>query len=356
MSKPKPKPKAPTFAPPKFWGPTGPGPSLPKAPTAPTFAPPVYWGPTGPGPAITGHPAAAPAAPAAAPQAAAPAAAAPAAPAEPAFNQNAFDYLRNFFTDLGIAFDGDVETVIRNAMLAGYGPDQIDFIMPEIQKTNAFKARFPGFHSRVSNGYNAINVGDYIQLENTYHRIMQEAGLPAGFYDSPSDFGNWIANNVSPDEIQNRVSKAVSVAKSVDPTARNLMAQFYGLSTGDIASYFLDQSRALPVIERQYNAANVAAWAQRSGFDVNGMTRYEDLVDKGITIDQAAQQYGTVKTVAETFGKLGGVYGQSYSQTDAENDVFFSQNDKRRRLVAQEAATFGGSSSGATGSAKRQSY
>jgi hypothetical protein len=42
---------------------------------------------------------------------------------------------------------------------------------------------------------------------------MQEAGLPAGFYDSPSDFGNWIANNVSPDEIQNRVSKAVSLPR-----------------------------------------------------------------------------------------------------------------------------------------------
>jgi hypothetical protein len=329
--------------------------SKPK-PTPPRHRPPFnpsgqFWGPTGPGPALGHQPAPAPAAPAA------PAPTPAAAPGSaPAFDQNAFDVLRNFFQGYGIAFDGEIEGIVRNAMLAGYGPDQIDFIMPDLQKTQSFKTRFPGFQARVSNGYSAIDLGGYIQLENTYHRIMQEAGLPAGFYDSPADFGNWIANNVSPDEIQSRVTKAVDVAKSVDPTARNLMAQFYGLSTGDIASYFLDQSRARPVIERQYNAANVAAWAKRSGLDVNGMTRYEDLVDKGVTADQAAQQYGTIKTVAETFGKLGGVYGESYSQSDAENDVFFNQNDKRRRLAAQEAATFSGSSSGSTGSAKRQSY
>jgi hypothetical protein len=269
---------------------------------------------------------------------------------------NAFKILADFFEGLGIQFSSEIEAVIREAMLAGYGPDQIDLIMPDLQQTQAFQARFPGWRQRISNGYNAISIGDYLSLENTYHRIMQEAGLPAGFYDSPSDFGNWIANNVSPDEIQSRVSLSVNAAKSVDPTARNLMARYYGLSTGDIASYFLDQRRALPVIERQFNAANVATWAARAGFEVNEMQRYEDLVDKGVSIEQAAQGYGTVKSVADTFGQIGGVYGEHFSQSDAENDVFFGQNEKRRKLAAQEQATFSGSSRGATGSATRQSY
>lgn len=273
-----------------------------------------------------------------------------------ASQDNAFDVLRDFFAGLGIQYNGEIEDVIKDAMLNGYGPDQIDLILPDLQKTNAFKNRFPGFQQRINNGYNAINIGDYLQLENQYHRIMQEAGLPAGFYDSPSDFGSWIAGDVSPDEIQNRVTKAVAKVKEIDPTARNLMAKFYGLATGDIASYFLDQSRALPVIERQYNASNVAAWAQRSGFDVNNISHYEDLVDKGVTTEQAASSYGTIKSVADTFGKLGSVYGETYTQSDAEGDVLFGQNDKRRRIAAQEAATFGGSSQGATGSAKRQSY
>ena len=122
---------------------------------------------------------------------------------------------------------------------------------------------------------------------------MEEAGLPAGFYDDPSDFGGWIASNVSPDDFQNRVGMAVKAAQSVDPTARNLMSRFYGLTTGDVPSFFLDQERALPVIERQYQTANVAAWAARAGFQIDGITSYEDLGDSSVTAEQAASNYGT---------------------------------------------------------------
>ncbi len=272
------------------------------------------------------------------------------------FDQNAFDVLRNFFESMGIVFDAEIENLIKEAMLEGYGPDQINLIMPDLEKTQAFRNRFVGYHQRVQNGYNAISLGEYLQLENAYHRIMQEAGLPAGFYDDPSDFGNWIANNVSPDEIQNRVGMAVTAAQQVDPTARNLMARFYGLTTGDVASYFLDQQRALPVIERQFQAANVASWAARAGFQIDGITRYEDLVSSGVTVEQAANSYGTIKSLSDTVGKIAGVYGESFDQSDAEADVFFGRNDKRRRLISNEAATFSGRSAGNTGSAQRQSY
>lgn len=274
----------------------------------------------------------------------------------PAQQESAYSILQSFFESIGIKFDFEIEAVIKNAMLAGYGPDQIDLIMPDLQKTAAFNTRFSGWADRVKNGYNQLQIGEYLQLENQYHRIMQQAGLPAGFYDDPSDFGNWIANNVSPDEIQSRVSLAVRAAQQIDPTMRNLMSEFYGLTTGDVASYFLDQSRALPVIERQFNTAGVASWAARNGFAVTDIGHYENLVDAGITTDQAAQAYGTVKSLADTVGQAASIYGESYDQSDAEQDVFFNKNDKRRRIMSLEAATFGGSSSGATGASKRQSY
>lgn len=270
--------------------------------------------------------------------------------------ESSYSILANFFEGIGVKIDDEMWRIIREAMIEGIGPDQIDFIMPEIQKTVAFKNRFPGFEQRTSNGYNALQIGEYLQLENQYHRIMQEAGLPAGFYDDPADFGNWIANNVSPDEVMNRVQMATNAALQIDPTMRRLMGDFYGLTTGDIASYFLDQSRALPVIERQYKAAGVASWAARAGFDVRTMSRYESLVDAGITPEQAAQQYGTIKSLSDTVGQAAGVYGESYTQDDAEADVFFNRNDKRRRIMSQEAATFGGQSRGNTGSAQRPSY
>lgn len=273
-----------------------------------------------------------------------------------ATEQSAYDVLRNFFEQYGIQWDAEIENVIRQAMVDGFGPDKIDLIMPDIEKTRAFQTRFAGWAQRVKNGYNAVSIGDYLQLENQYHRILQQAGLPAGFYDDPSDFGNWIANDVSPDEVMGRVQLAVNAAQQLDPTMRTLLGQFYGLATGDLAAYFLDQKRALPVIERQFKAAQIATAASRAGLKVSSMGRYEDLLDRGLSPEQAASGYGTVRELSDMVGQAASVYGEEFNQGDAERDVFFNDSEKRRRIMSREAATFTGSSRGETGAAKRQSY
>jgi len=266
---------------------------------------------------------------------------------------SAYDVFRQTLAQWGIPMGADIESIIRQAVIDGTTPDQIDLIIPDIQSTQTWKNRFPGWEKRVANGYNQLTVGQYLDLENQYKRIMESAGLPTGFYDDPSDFGNWIASNVSPDEVQNRVQIATDAVRQVDPTARDLLTKFYGVTAGDLASYFLDKNRALPVLDRQYKAANVASFAARNGLKVNDPKRYEDLIDQGVTVQQAAQSYGTVRAFNDTFGKLGGVYGLSYTQEDAEDDVFFNRNDKRRQLATMERANFSGSSRGMTGSADR---
>lgn len=266
---------------------------------------------------------------------------------------SAYDEFSKFLESIGVNIGPGIENIIRQAVIDGITPDQIELIMPDIQKTKAWQKRFPGWNQRVANGYNQLNVGEYLQLEDQYHRIMQEAGLPKGFYDDPSDFGNWIANDVAPDEIRDRVSLAMNAVRQVDPTARDLLAKFYGVTAGDLAAYFLDQKRALPTLDRQFKAVNVAQWAAKNGLQIQGASHYEDLVDKGVTDQMAAQGYGTVAAFNEAFGRIAGVYGESYSQADAENDVFFNQSDKRRKLMAREVAAFSGQSRGATGSAQR---
>ena len=271
---------------------------------------------------------------------------------------SALDYLRRFFANIGLEMDAELEGILTGAMKAGYTPADIEsgILMPDIQKSQAFQRRFPGYNARISAGFNAISIRDYLALEDSYRSIMANAGLPAGFYDDPADMGQWIAKNVSPAEIEGRVRLAVDAAKSVDPTMRNLMAQFYGLSTGDVAAYFLDPNRALPTIEKQYKTAEVASWAARNGYQVTDMERYQSLMESGVTGEAAAQGYGTVRQLDDTVGRVASVYGETYTQADAEDDVFFNKNDKRRRIMSQEAATFGGSSRGATGSVQRSGY
>lgn len=264
---------------------------------------------------------------------------------------SAYDLFGNILESWGIPMGSDIASIIQNAAIDGIDPSMIELIIPDIQNTATWNNRFPGWKSRVNNGFNQLTVGEYLALEDSYHRILAEAGLPAGFYNDPSDFGNWIANNVSPDEIRDRVGMAMTAVRQVDPTARDLLTKFYGVTPGDLASYFLDQKRALPVLERQFKAANVAAFASRAGLKVGLATRYEDLVDRGLTVEQAAMGYGTVAAFNEAFGRLGSIYGEQFTQEDAEEDVFFNKNDKRRRLLAKEVSTFSGSSRGMTGRA-----
>lgn len=274
---------------------------------------------------------------------AAPAPAPAPAPAAPAFNESAFAIFNKMLQSWGLPTGGDMEAIIRKAVIDGYTPDMIELIVPDLQKTATWNNRFPGWNARVANGFNQLTVGEYLNLENQYHRILSASGLPAGFYDDPSDFGNFIAKNVSPDEIQGRVTAAVTLANQVDPTARNLLSRFYGVGTGDIAAYFLDANRAMPALDKQFRAVSVGAWAERNGLNFT-KERFEDLVDKGVTEQMAAQGYATVASLTRNVGRMAGFHRMSFDQTDAENDVFFNDNEKRRQIVGREVAAFRGGS------------
>lgn len=271
---------------------------------------------------------------------------------------SAYDILATYFKSWGMNVSSDLDGIISKMLTQGYGPNDVTLFMPDIEQTTSFKQRFPGWTQRVANGYNQLSdLSQYTQLEDQYRSIMQSAGLPSGFYDDPSDYANWIANDVSPNEIQTRVTDAVTLAQQVDPTMRNLMSKYYGLSTGDVASYFLDSSRALPTIQRQFDTSQIAASAAKAGLDTTSATRYEDLLDKGVTASQAAQGYSTVAALKDSVGKIAGVYGDSFDQTDAENDVFFNDSTKRNRLVSNEKGQFSGNGRAQnTGTASRQAY
>lgn len=270
--------------------------------------------------------------------------------------ENAIDIFRKFFESLGIKFDREIESVILDAMRSGITPDQMDLIIPDLQNTSAFKARFPGWEQRKANGFNAISLGEYIQMEDAYRSILAQSGLPKGFYDDNADLGRFIAMNISAEELQTRVDISVDAVRQVDPTMRNLLTRYYGVGRGDIAAYFLDPKRAQTLIEHQYETAGVASWAQRAGLDVSDRTRFEQLVAEGVTTDQAAQSYGTIAALTDTVGRAASVYGEAYDQRDAEQDVFFNETERRQRIMRLEQGTFGGSSAGATGSGRRQSY
>ena len=58
----------------------------------------------------------------------------------------------------------------------------------KVRQSKVYKQRFPGMEALSKAGYTAVSEAQYLELEDNYHRALETAGLPKGFYDKPGDF------------------------------------------------------------------------------------------------------------------------------------------------------------------------
>ena len=253
--------------------------------------------------------------------------------------RDAYVALSRLFDSFGL---GTLAPKIYDFVVQGYSADTISLLL---QDTKEYKDRFAGNDARIKAGLPALSPAEYLSLESSYRQVLSSAGLPSGFYDSPSDFADWIGKDVSASEINQRVGDAVKAAQNTDPGYRSMLAQ-YGIDDGGIAAYFLDTKRALPVLEQTFQSINIANAARTQGLTAD-KTRADQLASLGVTGDQAAGAYSQIADATKTFGRVADALGGSYSQADAENEALLnlaSAARKRQQLTDEfTAATKTGS-------------
>lgn len=230
----------------------------------------------------------------------------------------------------------------------GYDQTAISFLL---QDTDAYKQRFAGNEIRRKKGLPVLSPQDYLNTEASYRQIMASNGLPTGFYDQPSDFSAFIGNDVSPVELNNRVNLAVTAAHQLDEGTKQVFQQWYGAGPGDLAAYFLDQNRALPLLQTQARATQIGGSAMNAGGRIT-QSRAEQLANQS---DLGDNQLRGAESQAVTQGAEGALlssfYGGNYGQAQAENELFLNDAQairERRRLAALELSNFnsGGIQSG----------
>lgn len=267
--------------------------------------------------------------------------------------KNAFRLIMLEFKRIGLG--ESLAREVYNAVVNGV--TNVDMILDLVRNSPAYAERFPGMQLRDPN-LPRISEAEYIDIEKQYRWVMETAGLPKGFYDSPQDFAKFIGNDMGPTEFQGRVDQAVRVARNVDPYQRNLLQQFYGLGDGDLAAFFLDEKVALPVLQRQVEASGVARFAHQAGIAMGrGIPEFRSLVDLGVTEEEAQAQYGNIAQLKQKIDRFDHIYhDNSYSVEMAEKDVFLGDKDaarKRGQLVRAEQGTWSGSSRGQTGTGSK---
>lgn len=245
-------------------------------------------------------------------------------------------------------------TDVLDLLTNGYTQDQVVFML---QETPAYRQRFAANEVRRNRGLPVLSPAEYLATEDTYRQIMREAGMPPGFYDQTSDFQKFLENDVSPSEVQSRVSYAQVAANDLDPGTKSAFLDLYGLSSDDLTAYFLDAERAMPELQKAARGSRIAGAA--SGYGVQVSREQADRFAMAAD-DNYEQQANMFAERAAEVGRLSNIYGGQYGIEEAGQDVFSGSTEaerKRKRLVAQEEATFSADSGvGSTSLEKAPQY
>lgn len=258
--------------------------------------------------------------------------------------ENAIELLTRTFANYGL---GSLAGVITDFVRKGYKADTISLML---QDTPEYKRRFAANEARKKAGLAVLSPAEYLATEAAYRQVMSAAGLPKGFYDSTDDFTKFIANDMSPSELNARVSAAEKSVLNADTLYQDQLRKLYGLSNGEMIAYALDPEKALPIVERRAKAVDYATAAAQQGVNV-GLQPSEYYAGLGVTEAQARQGFSQIAQTMPTYEKLQNIYGAEgqdvltnlqaaafggTGQAQAEQDIL-----KKRR---QEIGQFSGSS------------
>ena len=172
--------------------------------------------------------------------------------------------------------------------------------------------------------------------------------MPAGFYDSAEDISKFIANDISPAELQARAKAAHDTVNSKDPATLEAFKRFYGLGAGHLAAYMLDPNRSFNLLEKQMKGAQIGAEAVRAGIGF-GTAGVEGIADAGIGAQEARKAF---QTTAQEWGIL--AQEATATRTNltktqvamGELDMAPQAAEKTRQLKSQIRGRFSGQGGG----------
>jgi len=255
--------------------------------------------------------------------------------------QDAIANLTKTFEGYGL---GSLAPRIAEFLTMGYSQDTVSLLL---QDSPEYKQRFAANDARVKAGLPVLTPKEYLATESTYRSILQDAGLPKGFYDDKSDFERLIANNIDASQLKGRVDAAAKAVENTDPYYKEALQNMYGLDAGHMIAHILDPEKAAPLVEKQARAVEYGAAALRQGLAQAPTSQYEAYAG-GMGTGVGAEQ-GMAQIAAMTPGltTLAQISGDQYSQQTAEQEVFgglASAQRKREQLTAQEQGRFTGRS------------
>lgn len=253
--------------------------------------------------------------------------------------KSVMDILTARFAQFGLS---SLVPKIKELAISGATENTITFAL---QETDEYKARFKANQIRLQKNLKVLSPAEYITVEDSYRQVLRAYGLKQ--FDTDDYVSQFIANDVSPTELSNRVVTAVQRVQNADPAVSRTLRDYYGVGQADLVAYVLDPEQQFQKIQRQVAAAEIGTAARIQGLEA-GVGVAEQLAAQGVTQAEAQKGYATIADILPTAKKLSDIYGttiEGYDQATAEQEVFnqlASAQRARKKLTEREVAAFSG--------------
>jgi len=272
--------------------------------------------------------------------------------------QSAYDLLYSQFKLYGL------ESLVEPLKgLITSGASSSEFTI-KLRESDAYKKRFSANAQRVTKGLRSLSESEYIELEDQYQDVMRRYGLPDTYYARgemgiQEGFNKFLEGDVSPVELEDRISTAQKRVLNANPEVTQALKEFYpDITNADILAYTLDPKNAIENIKRKVTAAEIGGAALQAGLKT-GLSRAEELRAAGIDKATAQEGYGLIAGGLQRGSQLAAIYGEDpYTQTTAESEIFKipgaqEARKQRQKITGLEKATFGGQSGISSGALAR---
>lgn len=251
---------------------------------------------------------------------------------------DAFTIIRSMLAQWGLSsLEGQVQTMLQDG-------DPQEVVVAKLRDTKEYKERFAANQDRLAKGLSPMSEGEYIATEMSYREVMRSYGLPQGFYDSQDDFRKFLAADVSPQEMRDRVVLAAERYQNADEGTKRQFTRF-GFTPGEAVASILDPQAALPVLRQKITAASIAAEAAASFGEDQRLTteRALELAQLGVTEEQARRGFGELGARSERDKGLAALSGYTLSDKELEDEALLGRRSRTRaRALGQEEARFRG--------------
>ena len=223
----------------------------------------------------------------------------------------------------------------------------------------AFYARFPGIkkireenQKRAAAGQPTIyelSPAEYVADEQAYAEATR--GLGSNL-TTRENIGEWIAGEVSPTEVKERIDIARDyIEYNVNPAVRAELRDIYGLNDSEMVDYVLGDPRRREQLtsefEQRQRQANTRAAARTQGLTVS-----RGLLDEVAAGSDQVGSYGNASAIfanvaeqSDAYSRLGAISGIATSTDDLVREQFnleggTNTTKTKRKLASQERARF----------------